>query len=190
MSENLQNFTRAVHTLRNVAVRVPADAWNSNSCCAGWTAREVAGHASWVLQNIAAGTGHGEHPEKQPEAMVAGDDPAATICASVDACLAALDQPGSLQTVAKTPFGEMPVDDFIGTIWVDPLTHAWDIADVAGIDPGIDDRTAALAQTSLEPIADMMRDAGAFGPEVEPTGSDAVSKFVAFTGRASVNSSS
>ena len=187
MSENLQSFTRAAHTLRNVAVRVPSEAWDNASCCDGWSAREVAGHASWVLQNIAAATGHAEPPAKQPEAEVAGDDPAATICASVDACLAALDQPGSLQTVAPTPFGEMPVDRFIGTIWVDPLTHAWDIADAAGIEAGIDEATAAAAQANLEPIADMMRGAGAFGPAAEAAGSDALSRFVAFAGRSSVN---
>ena len=186
MSANLQNFTRAVHTLRNVAVRVPADAWDNDSCCDGWTAREVAGHASWVLQNIAASTGHADAPEKQPEAAVAGDDPTATICASVDACLAALDQPGSLQTVAQTPFGEMPVDNFIGTIWVDPLTHAWDIADAAGIEAGIDEATAAAAQANLEPISEMMRGAGAFGPEADAAGADAVSSFVAFAGRTSM----
>ena len=185
MSQNLQTFTRAAHTLRNVAVRVPSDAWDNPSCCEGWTAREVAGHASWVLQNIAAGTGHTDRPEKRSEAEVAGDDPAATVCASVDACLAALDQPGSLHTVATTPFGEMPVDDFIGTIWVDPLTHAW----TSPTPPGSvrhRRRDAAAAQAQLEPIADMMRSAGAFGPETDAAGDDAVARFVAFAGRRSV----
>ena len=186
MSENLQTFTRAVHTLRNVAVRVPTDAWDNASCCEGWTAREVAGHASWVLQNIAATAGHGQPPESQPEAAVAGDDPAATVCASVDACLAALDHPGSLHTVAATPFGEMPVDSFIGAIWVDPLTHAWDIADAAGIDSGIDAATAAAAQANLAPIAEMMRASGRFGPELDAAGDDALARFVAFAGRRSV----
>ena len=141
---------------------------------------------SWVLQSVAAGTGHTDRPEKESEAAVAGDDPAATICASVDACLAALDQPGSLHTVAATPFGEMPVDDFLGTIWVDPLTHAWDIADAAGIDSGIDAATAAAAQAKLEPMADMMRSAGAFGPEADAAGDDALARFVAFAGRRSM----
>ena len=65
MSENLQTFTRAAAHPPQRRGRVPANAWDNASCCDGWTAREVAGHASWVLQNIAAGTGHGEPPEKQ-----------------------------------------------------------------------------------------------------------------------------
>ncbi|WP_040496292.1 TIGR03086 family metal-binding protein [Ilumatobacter nonamiensis] len=186
MSANLQKFTRAVHILRNVAVRVPGDAWDNPSCCSGWSAREVAGHTSWVLQNITATTGFGDAPIEQPEAEVAGPDPAATICRSVDACLAALDHPGTLDTVAATPFGEMPIDNFIGTVWIDPLTHAWDIADAAGIAPGIDEATASEAQANLEPVSDMVRGAGIFGPETTPAGPSAVDQFVAFAGRTSI----
>jgi uncharacterized protein (TIGR03086 family) len=186
MSENLQKFTRATSMLRNAAVRVPADAWDNQSCCENWTAREAAGHASWVLQNIAAGASDGERPAEQPEAAVAGDDPAATVCASVDACLAALDHPGVLQKVSETPFGTMPIDNFIGAVWVDPLTHAWDIADAAGISHGIDEATAAQAKSDLEPFADMMRGAGAFGPEQTTSSSNAVDQLIAFAGRSSV----
>lgn len=188
MSQNLQNFTKAASMLRSAAVRVPQDAWDNPSCCEGWTAREAAGHASWVLQNVAAGANGGGHPAQLPEAEVAGADPAATVCASVDACLAALDQPGVLGTVSQTPFGEMPMDNFIGALWVDPMTHAWDIADAAGIDHGIDEATAAAALEQLRPMAEMMRGAGVFGPEVETTSTSAIDQFVAFAGRTSVRS--
>lgn len=188
MSKNLQNFTKAASMLRNVAIRVPAQAWDNASCCDGWTAREAAGHASWVLQNIAAGANGGGHPAQQPEADVAGDDPAATVCASVDACLAALDQPGVLAKISQTPFGEMPMDNFIGAVWVDPMTHAWDIADATGIDHGIDDATATSALDQLRPMADMMRGAGVFGPEVETSSTDPIDQLVAFAGRTSVRS--
>lgn len=183
MSDNLQKFTRAAHTLRSVAVRMPEGGWDTASCCDGWTAREVAGHAAWVLQNITATSGHGEPPPKRSELEVAGDDPTATVCRSVDECLAALDQPGTLHTVAPTPFGEMEIDTFIGTIWLDPLTHAWDIADAAGIDAGIDDATATEAMSNFAPIAEMVRGAGVFGPQVAPHGSGAVAEFVAIVGR-------
>ncbi len=186
MSENLQKFTRAASMLRSAAVRVPTDAWDNPSCCEGWTAREAAGHASWVLQNIAAGASGTEGPAQQPEAEVAGADPAATVCSSVDACLSALDQPGVLKKVTQTPFGEMPVDSFIGAIWFDPLTHAWDLADAAGIDHGIDEATAAMAKAQLEPMADLMRSAGAFGPETAAPSDNPVDQLIAFAGRTSV----
>lgn len=188
MSENLQTFTRALHTLRNVSVRVPADSWDNPSCCTNWTAREVAGHASWVLQNIAATANGSAAPAERPEAEVAGDDPTATVCSSVDACLAALDQPDVLQTIAATPFGEMPMDNFLGSIWFDPMTHAWDIADAAGIESGIDAQTAATAKANFEPIADMARSAGMFGAAVQTSSPDPVDQYVAFAGRQSVRS--
>ncbi len=187
MSENLQKFTLGAHTLRSVASRVPADAWDNPSCCEGWTAREVAGHASWVLQAVAAGAGAGEPPAPQPEAEVAGDDPAATVRAAVDRCLAALDQPGVINAVGPTPFGEMPLDSMLGILWVDPLTHGWDIADAAGIDSGIDDDTARMAHQQIASMGDVLRASGRFGPEAEATGQSALDAFIAFSGRTSVN---
>ncbi len=185
MSENSRQYIKALHTLDAVAQNVPADAWDNASCCEGWTAREVAGHASWVIRNVGASTGNMEAPEAKPEAEVAGDDPAATIAAAVAATSAALDQQGALQVVAQTPFGEMPVDSFIGAIWVDPLTHAWDIADATGLSAGISDETAAAAQAALAPIADALRAPGRFNDALDSDGS-ALDQFIAFTGRTSV----
>lgn len=188
MSENLRTFTKALYALDAVAQRVPEGAWDASSCCDGWTAREVAGHASWVIQNIGATAGSGEPPAQMAEADVAGADPAATVRASVEGTLAALDQQGVLQAVRETPFGEMPIDAFIGTIWVDPLTHAWDIADATGIDHGIDADTAAAAQQALMPISDILRGSGRFADEQQPAGDDAISRYIAFAGRRSVRS--
>ena len=187
MSENLRKFTTSAGILRSVAARVPDDAWDNASCCDGWTAREVAGHASWVLQNVAAAASGGEPPAQQPEADVAGDDPSATLIGSVDGVLAALDREGVLAKERQTPFGEMPIDTFLGVIHVDPLTHAWDIADATGIDHGIDAATAEAAHQALAPFADALRGGGRFGEEQEPAGDGAVDRFVAFTGRRSIH---
>lgn len=186
MSEHLRNFTKAAYTLQSVANRVPADAWDQPSCCTEWTAREVAGHASWVLQNIAATAGQTEGPGQAPEADVAGDDPAATVRSSVAAAVAALDQPGVLRRVGPTPFGEMPIDSFLGTVWVDPLTHAWDIADAAGIDAGIDDETADAAASTIEPVKAMLQGVGAMAPSLETDSESSLDRFIALVGRQSV----
>lgn len=185
MSENSRQYTHALYLLDAVARRVPADAWDNASCCEGWTAREVAGHASWVIRNTGAATGNMEAPEPRAEADVAGDDPAATIAAAVADTLSALDQQGALQLVAQTPFGEMPVDSFIGTIWVDALTHAWDIADAAGIDHGIDGATADAAYDTLAPISELLRGPGRFDDPIDVP-ADEVARFIGFTGRTSV----
>ena len=185
MSANSRQYTRALYLLDAVARRVPADAWDNPSCCEGWTAREVAGHASWVIRNVGAATGNMAAPEPQAEAEVAGADPAATVSAAVAATLEALDQQGALQLVASTPFGEMPVDSFIGTIWVDALTHAWDIADAAGIDHGIDPATADAAYETLAPISELLRGPGRFDDPID-VAEDAVARFIGFAGRTSV----
>lgn len=185
MSENLDNFTRAVAVFRSVGDRVPDGAWDNQSCCSDWTARQVAGHASWVLQSIAATAGGTPGPERQPEAEVAGDDPAATINSSCDAALAALDA-ADLSQVVPSPFGEMPIGTFVGVIWVDTLAHAWDIADATGIEHGIEPDLGTLAHQTTEPIADALRDFGGFAAALEEPADDPVGGFIAFTGRATV----
>ena len=186
MSENLRRYTRALYTLDAVARRVPDDAWDEPSCCEGWTAREVAGHATWVIRNVGALTGANPAPEPMAESAVAGDDPAGTIAEAVQATLAGLDQQGILQRVEATPFGEMAVDDFIGVLWVDPLTHAWDLADAVGIDHGIDAATARAAHASLQAIDAAIRGRGRFADAIEIDTDDPVAQFVAFAGRTPV----
>lgn len=186
MSENLQKYTKAVYMLDAVAQRVPDGAWDNPSCCEGWSAREAAGHAAWGMKNLASLVNGGGSIAEQAEAEVLGDDPAAAMRAAVGEVLAALDNKNVLSTVTKTPFGEMSIDDFLGIIWMDPMTHTWDVADAAGIAHGIDEATATAALTQLEPAADALRGPGMFGDAVEANGDDAVSTFVAFVGRTSV----
>ena len=186
MSENSRRFIKAMYALDAVAKRVPDNAWDNPSCCEGWTAREVAGHASSVLTTVGALAGAHARPEPQPEADIAGQEPAAVIAAAVAGTAAALDTQGALQTVAETPLGEMPLDRFLGLLWVDPLTHAWDIADATGVEHGLDAHTATEAYESLLPASDALRGPGRFAEPVEPKGPDEVSRLVAFTGRRSV----
>ncbi|MEM7095686.1 MAG: TIGR03086 family metal-binding protein [Actinomycetota bacterium] len=187
MSENLRKYIKGVYMLDAVAQRVPSDAWNAPSCCEGWTAREAAGHAGWLIRNVGSlAAGKGSIAE-QAEADVLGDDPASGVREIVTTTLAALDQPGAIQTVADTPFGTMPIDRFLGIVWVDPMIHAWDVADATGIDHGIDQASAAAAHAKLSPVLDNLRGPGMFGDEQAVGGDDAVAALMAFTGRSSVH---
>ena len=188
MSENLRKYTRGVYALDAVIQRVPDDQWDNPSCCEGWTARETAGHAAWLIRNVgnlAAGTGP---TAEQPEAEVLGDNPAQAFREIAATTMAALDQDGVLQKVAATPFGEMPLDNFMGIVWVDPTIHAWDVADATGIAHGIDQASAQQAFDQLAPVLDNLRGPGMFADAVEAAGDDAVARLIAFTGRSSVHS--
>jgi uncharacterized protein (TIGR03086 family) len=186
MSESLRNYIKGVYMLDAVAQRVPAEAWDNASCCEGWTAREAAGHAAWLIRNVgnlAAGTG--PTPE-QPEAEVLGDDPATAMRQIVETTLAALDQPNTLRQVHQTPFGEMPLDRFLGVVWVDPMIHAWDVADATGVAHGIDEASAQAAIDQLSPQVDHLRAPGLFGDAQSPAGEDAVANLMGMVGRSPV----
>jgi uncharacterized protein (TIGR03086 family) len=188
MSQNLQNFVKGASMLRNVANRVPAGAWDNSSCCDGWTAREVAGHISWGLETVSNLAEGGGMADEMPEAERAGDDPAATITTAVDNAIAKLDQPGALGRDAPPAFGGMKLDQFLAIMSVDSMTHAWDIADATGIDHGIDEASAEVAQQTLAPMAPMLRGPGRFGDELDTESTSALDRFIAFTGRTSVRS--
>lgn len=183
MSNNLQAFVKGASMLRSVANRVPSDSWDNASCCEGWTARQVAGHITWGLETVASFAQGGGMAPEMPEAERAGDDPAATVSSAVDSAIAALDQPDALQH--DTPFG-MPLDGFLQIMGVDTMTHAWDIADAAGIDDGIDEATAAAALEAMRPMEAMMRAPGRFDDAVDTGSESAIDQFIAFTGRTSV----
>ena len=188
MSENLRRFASAAFMLDAVAQRVPNDAWDNPSCCEGWSAREVGGHAGRVITSIANLASGAEPPAAQPEAEVLGDDPAVGMRSIVQTMLLQLDQQGVLAAVVRTPFGKMPLDRWIGVLWVDPLTHAWDLADATGVAHGIDGETASTAHAIMQPISDGLRSAGMYAAPVEIWGGDPVSDFIAFTGRTPIGS--
>ena len=181
MSENLRSFITGASILRSVANRVPDGSWDRESCCAGWNARQVAGHITHGLATVAALAAGDPPPAEQPEADLAGDDLAATVNEAVDRAIEALDHPDSLDR--PTPMGPMNVDQFLAVMGVDTLTHAWDIADATGIDHGIDAASAERALTVLEPMADRLRGPGRFDDAVETDSDDPLDRLVAFTGR-------
>ena len=184
MSENLRNYTRSVYSLDAVVRRVPEDAWDNQSPCTEWTAREVLGHVIWGMNRVAAGVGAGEEPIEAPEAEVAGDDPVATWDEASRRVLEGLDHQGVLQLVRETPFGEMPVDGLLGFVYSDVLMHTWDIATAVGIEHGIADDLADRAHDLLAGAGDGIRGPGMMDPAVEPPAeADAAGRMAAMGGR-------
>jgi uncharacterized protein (TIGR03086 family) len=66
----------------------------------------------------------------------------------------------------------------------DVFMHTWDLARATGQDDTLDADLCATLLAGMEPIEEMMRSSGQYGPRVEvPEGSDAQTRLLGFIGR-------
>jgi len=181
VSEKLRRYTKALYGFDAVVRRVPADHWSSPSPCPEWSAADVVKHQVDVHGMVASMAG-------APDADPAFDpaDPVPAWFAQRDRVLGALDTEGALQHEGDSPFGRMTVDRLIGILYVDPLTHTWDLAMAAGVDPALDVELCTRGADQLEKAGDMIRAPG-FYADALPYGEDAdpVTRFLAVAGRQS-----
>lgn len=180
MSDNSRVFLKCLYGFDATVRRVAPTAWSDPSPCDGWTAADVLSHNLAMNEMVIAFTA-GVGADRPAEI---DGDPVAGWPGSFERLTVALDTEGALQTVAKTPWGEMAVDKFIGFAWVDPLIHTWDLAKATGQTPTMDGDLVARAYAQLERAGDSLRGSGQFGPAVEATEDmTTMDRFIAISGR-------
>lgn len=182
MSENLRNFTKALYGMDAVVQRIPSNAWDNDSPCEGWTARDVLGHQAGVLNGVAhMAAGNDMILPSAPDDL---SDPQAVWATARDGVLGALDKPGALKHEGPYWFGPMSIDQLLGVVQWDPLTHSWDLAKAAGVEAVLDE---GLAQQSFDRISSMRESLAKMklvGEAVAvPDDADIVSKYLGLVGR-------
>jgi uncharacterized protein (TIGR03086 family) len=114
------------------------------------------------------------------------DDPAGAWTAMSDAIQALLDDPTAVSaTITHPRAGTHTLGDAIGTFFLgDVLIHTWDLARATGLDEAIDAEEVSRMLAGLEPIDDLLRASGQYGPRVDvPATADEQTRLIAFTGR-------
>ena len=154
MSENLRAFTQAVYTFDAVVNRMPSDAWEADSACEGWSGRDLLEHQCAVLNGVETMASTGDMAMPTPPADVT--DPVATWRTTRDGVLAALDRDGALAQEGPFWFDTPTIDDLIGFVTWDPVTHAWDLARCADLDPALDSDLVARVLARIEPMQPML----------------------------------
>jgi uncharacterized protein (TIGR03086 family) len=168
------SFTRTVHG-------VSADAWERPAPPEGWVARDVVRHlVEWVPSFFAtyAELDLGEMPSVDDDPVAAWD--------AFDAVLrAALADREVATREFDMPAGHYSVEDAVNTFCTpDVLVHTWDLARATGQDERLDPDEVHALFVSMEPMDEMLRESGQFGPRVDvPDDADEQSKLIAFTGR-------
>jgi uncharacterized protein (TIGR03086 family) len=154
------------------------DDWARPSPVAEWTALDVVKHLVEWPREFLKGAGI-ELPALDVE-----DDPVAAWTQHVADIQAIVDNPAG-RVLSNPHTGNKPVDDAIDQFYTADLwMHSWDLAKalVRELDLGQERCAAALA--AMEPIEQMLRDSGQFGPAVAVAAdASAPDKLIAFIGR-------
>jgi uncharacterized protein (TIGR03086 family) len=186
VSENLRLYTTVMFGLEQTLARVPSSAWDHPSPCAGWTVREVAGHAMGVTHNIAARVSGGEVIDAFTDVSdIAGDDPVATFRTYRTQFLEATDRRGALQTPVASRVGDMTSDSYMAFMRSDTFIHTWDIARGAGIEPYFDPHLVSVILADyLARDMTPLRVPQRYDEERAVTAdADELARLIAFTGR-------
>jgi uncharacterized protein (TIGR03086 family) len=186
MTDNYEHYRRALDGFDRVIRQVPDDRWEAQSPCTEWKAIDVAGHVIGVQAFVTSGL-TGDAAATAPARShreVAGDDPVASWGAARAGLEEAAAADGALDRLMVTPFGEMPVDTFLGILVLDALTHTWDLARASGVDDTLDPQLVSMAFERIRPFDAAIRGQGFFGPALEaPPGADEQTQLMAFLGR-------
>lgn len=182
MTQNADRYRKAMAGFSAVVDQVPADKWSSPSPCPDWTAAHVVGHVIGGTQMISS-VSTGDTPNY--DALdAAGDDPSAAFAAARDRALDTFTDENLNKTV-QGPMGEMPLDQLVGMILTnDVLIHTWDLGRAIGVDVTLDSQLAEDALAALQPVDEIVRQAGVFGPKIEPPAeADVQTRLLCFVGR-------
>ena len=176
-----ERFRRVADHFAEIAHQIDDEGWNNVAPCEGWVARDVVRHlVEWVPALIGqAGIDFSPGPSVDVNPAAAFDHLSATLHA-------ALDNPAIAAREADFgPAGRMSVANAIDMLVTgDVFIHTWDLGRAVGIDVQLDPQRVAEMLAGMEPIDELLRSSGHYGPKVDvPDDADAQTRLIAFTGR-------
>jgi uncharacterized protein (TIGR03086 family) len=156
--------------------------WDDPSPVPAWRARDVVAHlVEWLPDLLASGS-----PVRLAPGPSAAQDPVAAWEHHVAAVQELLDDPATPSLVLSNPhLGEVPVDQAVSRFYTsDVFLHTWDLAKATGQPVALDEARCTAVLAGMEPLDQLLRDSGQYGPQVEvPADSDVQSRLMAFIGR-------
>jgi len=179
MSDVLDRYRLLADDFTTVVDGATETAWDNQSPCTEWKARDVAAHVIGVHRHFLAGLDGTDEPTADPGDL--GEAWRSTR-AELEAALA---DPDRSTTVVESPFGQMPFEALVGRLLsLDLLIHTWDLARATGQDEAINEELSGHALAGMKPLDGMIRGPGMFGAAVEaPAGASNRVQLLSFLGR-------
>ena len=158
-----------------------ASDWDAPAPVPGWRARDVVGHlVGWFPGFLESATGlvldRGPSPEENPVAAWQVHSAAVQRL---------LDGPAATTAFRHPMVGELPLPDAVDRFYTtDVFLHTWDLARATGQDEQLDPQTCVELLAGMEPIEELLRSSGQYGPRVQvPDDADVQTRLLAFIGR-------
>lgn len=159
---------------------VPADRWDDDSPCEGWTARDVVRHVLDSERDMVKVVGL----ELAPGPSV-DDDPSAAWAAVRDSMQEILDDPAKSTLEYDGHFGRTNLGATVeGFLCFDLVIHGWDLAAATGTDTTMRDADVEWVSEIAAGLGESIRMSGVCGPAIQvPDNADKATKLLAFLGR-------
>jgi uncharacterized protein (TIGR03086 family) len=177
-------YDQASTWIEDLVSAVSPNQYRRPTPCTQWDVRDLLERLVWLPYQCAA-TLRRVAPPGNDDPDIVSRDPAPAYRAAADNLLTAMREPGRLEGMVASPFGEMPAETGARFAFVDQLTHGWDLAVATGQDPKIPTPLLEAADRIVRgELGGMPRRPELFDVEVQV--SDAATpteRFVAFLGR-------
>jgi uncharacterized protein (TIGR03086 family) len=167
------DFAQRVHGVQD---------WSAAAPVSGWTATDVVAHlVDWSRGFVASGS-----DVRLPDVPSPAEHPAAAWDAHQRTMQELLDDPTSADSEFANPHtGSMPLAQAIDRFYTsDVFMHTWDLARATSQDDTLDPELCVVLLDGMEPIDDLLRDSGQYGPKVPvPDDADPQTRMLGFIGR-------
>ncbi len=181
MSTPAEEFRETAARFGAVVAGVRPDQWDDAAPVPGWTARDVVAHlVGWFPALV-----H-DVDVTVPAGPPVEEDPAAAWELFAGGVQAVLDDPATEALVPGNPnFGGVSLPQAVSRFFTtDVFQHTWDLARATGQDDTLDPERCAQLLAGMEPIEELMRQSGQYGPRVEVAeDADAQTRLLGFIGR-------
>jgi len=166
---------------------VPSEAWaQTTRCCPDWTVHDLVNHVvnetMWIPP-LLLGETIADVGDRLDGDLISNDPLGAWRRASGDV-LEAMAAPGALDRAVELSSGPTTGAKYMAEVLSDQIIHTWDLATSTDADPVLDPALVTFARQTLEPLAELWRQAGALGPPIEVADdADDQTKLLALLGR-------
>ncbi|OBJ77160.1 TIGR03086 family protein [Mycobacterium gordonae] len=177
--------TDALQLFLDAVEQIPAESWAQASNLAGWSIRELVGHATGSAAKVVALVEGGQiwAAPSEPSDW-ASDDPAARLRELATRLQQVLPE-ADFAAPRTSPAGEAPLGQAMAFPVADLALHSWDVHRSLGREVELPTRLLGLCRQLVESLPeDRLRRPGAFGPaQPAPQNATPTARLMAYLGR-------